>query len=61
MDLKTSVRMLRQALEYMIEVRKVECQHKGPPDYVACARCIANKILELTAPKQRRTHEERWR
>jgi hypothetical protein len=43
------IQKLRKALQYVIEVRAIECGHRHPgPDHV-CAKCVADEALKVVA------------
>lgn len=53
-----AVRILREALIYVINVRRIECLHKHPGPDESCAKCQAELALKLTAANSKRTTEE---
>ncbi len=60
MDPKSAIKILRDTLEYVIQVRRIECAHATPAPDEVCARCRAEMALKATQPFRRRTHNERW-
>lgn len=44
---KKVARTIHYALTYMIDVRKIVCEHTFPGPADSCAKCIADAALEL--------------